>query len=437
MIRTAHVWILVLVALTLSGFAMWQRSIEVLDQQDEVVLLLPQNTISWSEIETITLNRKGEKIVFERVEGIWWQTRPFMCRMDTNSMLNVIDRAQGLLQMGVVEGDVLKETLGLGEEANSLTLATKDETIRIALGRMTLGGRAYAAVNGGQPVTVSQSLHRLALDTDHRYWRDIRLFPELAVDAQRIERRIDNDMLVLDRSSGKWTIQEPVSSRVHDDALTEWIGRLASVKLGSFVVDEPDDLALFSLLSPRASLAITNSNGETQTILIGGRVSAGSQNRYVKLENTPMVFSMNWQALSQLFPTAEIIAAPTGSGVSPFDIKRVRIASKDRETMLRRELNTWVDETRGDKIVEQEDIRALLSWILESRPVSVAIGPYPRKLQVATITFEGYDRMPLDTVRVAQQKDGSWILDNGENVLRLHSADTGEVLELFLQSTKK
>ncbi len=45
--------------------------------------------------------------------------------------------------------------------------------------------------------------------------------------------------------------------------------------------------------------------------------------------------------------------------------------------------------------------------------------------------------MPLDTVRVAQQKDGSWILDNGENVLRLHSADTGEVLELFLQSTKK
>jgi hypothetical protein len=146
---------------------------------------------------------------------------------------------------------------------------------------------------------------------------------------------------------------------------------------------------------------------------------------------------MNWQALSQLFPTAEIIAAPTGSGVSPFDIKRVRIASKDSETMLRRELNTWVDETRGDKIVEQEDIRALLSWILESRPVSVAIGPYPRKLQVATITFEGYDRMPLDTVRVAQQKDGSWILDNGENVLRLHSEDTGEVLELFLQSTKK
>ncbi|HJN71384.1 MAG TPA: hypothetical protein QF528_02215, partial [Phycisphaerales bacterium] len=132
-------------------------------------------------------------------------------------------------------------------------------------------------------------------------------------------------------------------------------------------------------------------------------------------------------------PSAEIIAAPTGSGVSPFDIKRIRIASKDKDTILRRELETWVDETRGDKVIEQEDVRALLLWILESHPVSVAIGPYPRKLQVATITLEGYDRMPMDTVRVAKQEDGSWILDNGENVLRLHPADAGEVLVPFTQ----
>jgi hypothetical protein len=38
----------------------------------------------------------------------------------------------------------------------------------------------------------------------------------------------------------------------------------------------------------------------------------------------------------------------------------------------------------------------------------------------------------MDTVRVAQQEDGFWILDNGENVLRLHPADAGEVLDLFV-----
>jgi hypothetical protein len=297
---------------------------------------------------------------------------------------------------------------------------------------MTFGGRAYAAIGESQPVMVSQSLHRLALDTDHRYWRDIRLFPELSINAQRIERRIDDDVLSLSRSTGNWMIQEPVSSRVHVAALTDWIGRLASVKLGSFVIDEPEDLALFSLLSPRASLAITDEHGETRTILVGGRVSAGSKNRYVKLENVPMVFSMSWDSLSQLFPTAELIADPTGSGVSAFDIKRMRLATKEGETTLRRELETWVDETKGDKVVNAQDIHALLTWLLEASPVSVAIGPYPRTLQVATVTFEGYDRMPMDTVRIAKQEDGSWILDNGENVLRLHAEDAGHVLLPFV-----
>jgi len=433
MIRTTHVWILVLVAVFLSGLSTWHRTSSVKQQKSEVVLLLPQDTINFNGVVKISLDRGVEELVFERKDGIWLQTQPFVCKMDTPSMMTLIERAQGLLQLGHIDRDVSLETLGLGENARSLTLTTKDDSLTILLGRMTFGGRAYAAIGNGQPVIVSQSLHRLAIDTDHRYWRDIRLFPTLAVDAQRIERRIDDDTLLLSRSTGNWMIQEPVSARVHDAALTEWIGRLASVKLGSFVVDQPDDLALFSLLSPRASLTITDSNGEIRTILIGGRVSAGSQNRYVKLVNIPMVFSMNWKALSQLFPTAELIAAPTGSGVSAFDVKRIRIATKESETNLRRELETWVDETRGDKVVDSEDVRALLMWLVEAHPTSIAIGPYPRSLQVATITFEGYDCMPMDTVRIAKQEDGQWILDNGENVLRLHPIDAGKVLLPFVE----
>jgi hypothetical protein len=40
--------------------------------------------------------------------------------------------------------------------------------------------------------------------------------------------------------------------------------------------------------------------------------------------------------------------------------------------------------------------------------------------------------MPMDTVRIAKQTDGSLILDNGENVLRLHPPDAGEVLDPFI-----
>ena len=431
MIRASQLWVLVLIAVLVSGVSFWLRTSGTVKPSDEAVPFLQHVELDFNDVNRIGLQRGDEQLLFERTDGIWWQTLPFSCRMDTASMVTIVERVQGLLLLGTISGEVSKDAIGLGQGAHSLLLATTTNEVTIHLGRLMFGGRAYASVDDGAPVVVSQSLHRLALDMDHRYWRDIRLFPDMAVDMQRIERRIDNDMLVIDQSSGKWMIQEPVSARVHEAALVEWIGRLASVKLGSFVVDEPQDLALFSLQSPRASIAVTNSNGDTKTLHIGGRVSAGSQDRYVKLKNTPMVFRMSWKALSQLFPSPEIIAAPTGSGVSPYDVKRIRIATSTGETILRRELEAWVDETSGDRIEDQAKVRELLAWLLDLHPTSVAIGPYPRELQVATITFEGYDRMPMDTVRIAMQDNGDWILDNGEHVLRLHPAETGEVLAHF------
>jgi hypothetical protein len=383
-------------------------------------------------VDSITLRRGSEGLQFDRLDGEWWQTKPFRCKMDSRSILELIERAQGLLQLGKIEGDVSYNAIGLGEDADAIVLSTPTDAIEFKLGRMTLGGRAYAAINNELPVTVSQSLHRLALDTDHRYWRDTRVFPNVSVNAEKIERRIDDDALILNNEGGRWMIQEPVSARVHQDAFVEWVGRLASVKIQSFVVDSSDDLALFSLLSPRASISVVDREGDRTTVLIGGRVSANSQDRYVQLEHSPMVCRMDWDSLSQLFPTAELIASPTGSGVSQFDIKRVRIATKGSETILKRELDRWVDESRGAKVVEPQLVQSLLIWLLKSHPVSVAIGPFPRDLQVATVTFEGYDRLPMDTVRIALQEDGSWILDNGENVLRLHRSESGAPLEQFL-----
>ena len=142
MIRTTHVWILVLVAVFLSGLSTWQRTSSVKQQKSEVVLLLPQDTINFNGVVKISLDRGVEELVFERKDGIWLQTQPVVCKMDTPSMMTLIERAQGLLQLGHIDRDVSLETLGLGENARSLTLTTKDDSLTILLGRMTFGGRA-------------------------------------------------------------------------------------------------------------------------------------------------------------------------------------------------------------------------------------------------------------------------------------------------------
>ena len=256
--------------------------------------------------------------------------------------------------------------------------------------------------------------------------------PIFAIDGVRIVREINTNRLVLDRSSGRWEMLEPVSARVDQAVLLEWVGKLAGLRVSSFVIDVPTDLAMFGLQNPVASLTVSNQNGTTHKLLIGGRVSAGSQDRYIMLAGRPVVDKVRWEALSELFLQTELLVDATGSAVSRFDVKQVTVRSGDTEVKVQRRLNQWVN---GNGVpVDAQIIEALLTWVLDTKPPRVVIAPYPRDAEIATITIEGYDLLPLDTVRIAQDpKSGGLILENGDNVLRLHSSDSLSVLTPFIK----
>ena len=292
-----------------------------------------------------------------------------------------------------------------------------------------LEGRAYAQIGDSVPVVVDQSLHRIAIDMDHRLWRDVRLFPDFTIDGIRIDRSLNNDRLLLDRSSGHWQMLEPVEVRVDEDLLLEWVGRIAAIRVNTFVIDSPTDLAMFGLLHPIASFEVSNQKGDTHKLLVGSRVSAGSQDRYVMLEGCPVVSKVRWELLSPLFPAPEVFVDSTGSAVSRFDIKQVTIRTMDREVVVERDMNRWVNENGIQ--VDDEAVEQLLRWILDTKPPQISFGQYPKQDEVATIVLSGYDLMPLDAVRIARPEDGRWILENGDNVLRIHPADAGVSLLPF------
>ncbi len=147
------------------------------------------------------------------------------------------------------------------------------------------------------------------------------------------------------------------------------------------------------------------------------------------LDGRPVVFKVRWKLLSQLFPAPEIFIDATGSAVSRFDVKRITIRSSGSEVVLIRNLEQWLNEKGVPYDAKQVD--DLLRWVLETKPPSVAIGQYPKVDELATITLEGYDLLPLDTVRIAQDPSGGLILENGDNVLRLHPAESLSVLTTF------
>ena len=433
MIKRRDMVILALVAIVFVSLSLSLRSKSDSVSEYQIRTLLGDVHLAMDNIQRIVLRRNGLQLEFEKSEGVWWQREPFSVRMDPYSMRTLIESVQGVEVKADLADTQSVELLGLGDDANMIELFDGELRVSIRMGRRTLGGLAYASIDDGVPVLVDQSLHRRAIDMDYRLWRDIRIFPDFAIDGTRIEREGDSGRLLLERIDGRWEMREPASTRVDQGLLTEWVGQLAGARVGSFVVDQPSDLSLFGLQTPIAFFAVGNRQGTTHKLLIGGRVSAGSNDRYVMLEGHPVVFSLRWNVVSQFFPVPELLVDGTGSGVSRFDAKRITIRSQDYEITIQRELERWIDISRSGIVVDNNAVEALLHWILDTKPTSIGFGSYPREREVGTITFEGYDLIPLDTVRIARNEDGNWILENGDNVLRIHPPEAGDVLSPFMK----
>lgn len=432
MIKTRDTIILAIVAGVSLLISLSTHSSSKSTDEYRVKTLLRDVSIHFDTIEKIDIHRNGLRLVFEKVDGLWWQKVPFSMRMNHTSMLALIETAQGVQVLGELTEDQPRDGLGLGEAANTIGFSDGTSIISIRLGRKTLGGRAYASVGNDNVVLIDQSLHNRAVEMDHRFWRHTHLFPDFSIDDVRIEREVDGDRLLLVRKSGKWEMREPVSSRVEQDVLREWVGELAAARVGSFVVDEPADFNMFGLDSPSAIFEIVDRHGNAHKILIGGRVSAGSQDRYMMLAGQPAVFTMKWKTVSQLFPMPELLIDSTGSGTSRFDAKQVTIRSNSREIILQRDLDRWIQIPSDGTPVNSTEVDELLNWVLDSKALSIAIGPYPIESEIATVIFTGYDLFPIDAVRIAKTSEGEWILENGDNVLRRHPPESGEVLTPFI-----
>mgnify|MGYP001322589004 CR=1 FL=1 len=398
--------------------------------QQDIVGLFDDAILSFDSVNRISLTRSDETFVFEQTDGAWLQTLPFEMSMDPSSMQSIIQAAQGVRVLGQVEHANL-QPLDIGNH-NLIIFSDGTNEVEVQLGRKTLGGRAYASVGGKPPVVIDHSLHRIALDMDHKLWRDVRVFPNFAIDGTQIERSVEGDRMLLIREGGRWHMREPVASRVDQTVLTEWVGQIASSRVGSFISDSPNDLSLFGLQYPSASFKVKDSGGQVWNLLIGSRISAGSQDRFVMIEQQPIVFAMNWNAIEQLFPRAEQLVDSTGSDASKYDVKRLTVRGNGLEIQFEKKLDQWIQLSEGAPI-PTKTVDALIQWVLESKPISIAFGPYPRLQEIMTVTMDGYDLMPMDTVRIAKTEDGQFILENGDNVLRYHVPESGTFLNNFLK----
>jgi hypothetical protein len=407
-------------------------------------VLLAPGDFPVDAVTRITLKRAdAPAMVFARGPAGWWQTEPFEHPMDSFSIRQLAALAGQVEAIKRIDdGGLDLVDLGLEPPRAVAAFDWPQGSLTLQLGRRAVAGRSYLRILGDPSVfVVKGELYERAVEMDPKEWRDRTIFPGVSIDADRLVIDDRTTRTVLERIRRQWTMVEPVRTRLDGIARDELFSALGRAESGGFILDEPEDLSTFGLDDPAGQIAVASTrtverDGEPvrepreQRLLIGARMGVGSEDRFGIVAGRPVVLRVPEAVLRAFFRPAVGLVDPTGSGVSAPNVKALLVRGPEGQCRLERDLERWLAPEHGVE-VPAEAVEGLLDQVTARRAPAVEIRPYPREAEVATITMYGFDARPLDTVRVARDpQTGLWVLENGDNVLRVFPAETRMPLTL-------
>ncbi len=392
-------------------------------------------------VTTIRVERAGEPaLVFARAGAGWTQVEPFAWPMDPYSIEQFLVLARESMVRAVIDPDLRPElepeTMGLDPARATLRFEWPGGSLGLRLGRTGMGGLAYVQREGEAVVyVVGQELNARAIDMDPREWRDRTIFRQVGIDSDRIEIASAAGRTVLVRDRRQWRMTEPVATRLNVAALEDLLQGLGRARSAGFILDEPEDLSPFGLASPAATLMVVTTRlrpgdgapvreTDSQRLLVGARVGMATQDRFGMMEGSPSVVRLTEPVLKALFPGPDQLAAATASGVEPADVGSIRIDGTLGVIGLQRDEERWIAPEHGGREVAADRVQQLLDVLTTVHASEIVLRPYPRDLEVATVSFFAHDGRPLDTVRIIRlpaegDAERPWGLENGDDVIRV------------------
>jgi hypothetical protein len=402
--------------------------------------LLTEAQLPLEQLERITLSRSqgNVRMAFAREGANWKQVEPFEYPMDAFSIRQLANAARELEVSGVVDAASISTadgltSIGLQLPAAQLTYEWPSGSLSLELGRRGVAGRAYLRKAGESTVyIVNQTLHERAIEMEPKEWRDRTIFHDASIESARVEWQQGSAAgMAIDRDRKQWRMTAPVQSRVDPVGRDAYLQDLAAAKVAGFILDQPSatELSQFGLTNPVATLTLTNpaspgnSSQTTQRLLVGSPAAGSTQDYYGMIEGRPVVVRLSATTLGALFRQPQNLVNPTASGVVSADVKTIVIRTIGGELKLERNLEQWNAPEIDNTEVNAAYVQELLDQLTKLRAPAVDFREYPRELDIATITLHGYDGKAIDTVRIANDPTTSrWILENGDNVLRLFPA---------------
>lgn len=379
--------------------------------------------------------------VLERSENGWMQVEPFSHPVEGYIIRQLLIDALGLMahdsfEPGALPSNRSLESLSLDPARVTIHMATQDGQEReLHLGRRSLAGRAWLQNDADQRVIVADSkLHQRLLGQDPIQWRS-RSLVQVPADLDTIIFTIGDRSSRLQREGTSWRMTEPVTTRADSEAIDRLLMAMGRAGNTAFMMDQPDELGIYGLDPPQASLVLSGPGGRHE-VRLGNPIELDSQDRYGMVAGVPTIVRVDQATQSTLFPPEYGLLDPTGSAARPEDVRWVEVRLPDGTFSLRRNLDGFLGghgiDAEDDSLVPvaPELVDQLLQQLTTSRAQQVSVQEYPSRFKVATIILHGFNGRPVDAINVVEDPStGNIGLDNGDGVLRIFPARMAPALD--------
>ena len=409
------------------------------------------------QVSTIQLEKAGRTLVFERVGDAWQQTTPYVQTANPVAIRHLLVAMAEARLLQTSPLSQLPTRAGLNDNAPAIqvTWATGSATLRV--GKLHPAGLAWLAdiqKQSGGPG--SSEMHRLLVDGDPVQLRSTKLFDHSGAESNRVIVQANTGTtrmeIVLEKTDGRWSLIEPIEARADNIAVADFLEAVARLEHQGIVDDAPNDLALFGLHQPAATIAIRSldvSKGAVaeEVLEIGGDGAAGPGGRFGKRRDRPGVFQLEKRSLSTLFPPSAAFIDATMLGVDPAEIKSIALQNANGEptAQLARGVTQWqltldtqpatanasntqpvtaevaISKSENPQPANMQRVRDLLQTLCAARATDLATEPIPTNMIVAKIivTLSGGTTMQLI---VGKDSQGRWLVGDGGNLTRVYPA---------------
>ena len=442
-------WLVALLAIMLGWLL---RASSSNTSQAQLVFDIPVDLVSHIELQ-----KAGRTLVFDRIGDAWQQTQPYVQSANPVAIRNMVVAMAEARLLQVSPLSQLPARSGLDDSAPNIKVTWPNGSATLRVGKSHPAGLAWLAdiqKNIGGPG--SSEMHRLLVDGDPVQLRSARLFDRSGAESDRVIVQANSGTkrleIVLQKKDGRWSLIEPIEARADNIAVADFLEAVARLEHDGFVDDSPQDLSLFGLTQPAATIAIRSfdiSKGVvTEEILeIGGDGAAGPGGRFGKRRDRPGVFQLEKRSLSTLFPPSAAFIDATMLGVDPAEIKSIALqnASGEPTAQLIRGVTQWqltlasqpasaqssntqpvttevvISKSENTQPANMQRVRDLLQTLCAARATDLATETIPQNMVVAKMLVTLSSGATMSLV-VGKDSQGRWLVGDGGNLTRVYPA---------------